>query len=195
VSPFAVLGNVAVGPTATPQPESRHDRSTDTATLDELVRHAVAVVPALEEATFVGSFSGLRPATEHRDYQIAAHAAERWVTVGGIRSTGLSASPAIGEYVAELAEAVIGADGDAARYVPPEHVADAEAAASMGVSAAVRARAPLVHCPGDRPAKPAPTLEALRRAYRSSDGRAALFGGLHRVTHPLTSFGLEPGAQ
>ena len=45
---------------------------------------------------------GLRPATEHRDYQIVARPADAWITVGGIRSTGLTASPGIAEYVADL---------------------------------------------------------------------------------------------
>jgi glycerol-3-phosphate dehydrogenase len=46
-------------------------------------------------------YVGLRAATEHADYQIAIHPADRYVCVGGIRSTGLSASLAIAEYVVE----------------------------------------------------------------------------------------------
>jgi len=38
-------------------------------------------------------------ATEHRDYQITVHERERYVAVGGIRSTGLTASLAIAEHV------------------------------------------------------------------------------------------------
>ena len=45
-------------------------------------------------------YSGLRPATEHRDYQITAWPGQQWITVGGIRSTGLTGSAGIGEYVA-----------------------------------------------------------------------------------------------
>jgi glycerol-3-phosphate dehydrogenase len=43
----------------------------------------------------------VRAATEHRDYQITIHEAERYACVGGIRSTGLTASLAIAEYVVE----------------------------------------------------------------------------------------------
>lgn len=185
-------GNILVGPTATPQPESRTDRSTDDETLDALIAHGERVLPALRQATLLGSFSGLRPATEHRDYQIWTDAHERWVSVGGIRSTGLSASPAIGEYVSELVEAVLAADGDDTRYVPPAHAAQEEVNGELpGVSEAVRARQPLRCGARATPSPRAPTLEALRRSYRSSDGCVPLFGRLQRVVHPITSFGCE----
>jgi glycerol-3-phosphate dehydrogenase len=41
----------------------------------------------------------VRAATEHRDYQITVHDHERYACVGGIRSTGLTASLAIAEHV------------------------------------------------------------------------------------------------
>ena len=44
----------------------------------------------------------MRPATQFREYQIIPRLNERWVTVAGIRSTGLSASLGIAEYVAKL---------------------------------------------------------------------------------------------
>ena len=47
-------------------------------------------VPATRGMVVVGTYSGLRPATEHRDYQIEAFPARNWITVAGIRSTGLS---------------------------------------------------------------------------------------------------------
>ena len=59
-------------------------------------------MPALRGTEVLGTYSGLRPATEHRDYQIAARPAHRWITVGGIRSTGLTGAPGIAEYVGEL---------------------------------------------------------------------------------------------
>ena len=44
----------------------------------------------------------MRPATQFRDYQIIPRLSQRWLTVGGIRSTGLSASLGIAEHVANL---------------------------------------------------------------------------------------------
>ena len=35
-------------------------------------------------------YAGLRAATEHSDYQISSHAEQRYVCLGGIRSTGLT---------------------------------------------------------------------------------------------------------
>jgi glycerol-3-phosphate dehydrogenase len=46
-------------------------------------------------------YAGLRAATEHVDYQLSVHAPEGYACVGGIRSTGLSASMAIAEHVRE----------------------------------------------------------------------------------------------
>jgi glycerol-3-phosphate dehydrogenase len=44
-------------------------------------------------------YAGLRAATEHADYQLTIHASEGYACVGGIRSTGLTASMAIAEHV------------------------------------------------------------------------------------------------
>jgi glycerol-3-phosphate dehydrogenase len=96
-----IYGNLLVGPTA----EDLSDR-TDTATtadgLRSLVAAGVAIVPELAGEEITNSYSGLRAATEHRDYQVSCHNDSRYVCVGGIRSTGLSASLALAEHVAEL---------------------------------------------------------------------------------------------
>lgn len=96
-----VYGNVLLGPTA----EDLADR-TDTGStaegVDLLLDHGRRLVPDLlaEEVTAV--YAGLRAATEHADYQLRGHPEKRYVCVGGIRSTGLSASMAIAEHVAGL---------------------------------------------------------------------------------------------
>lgn len=107
VSP-TTWGNVLLGPTA----EDLEDR-TDTATtgdgLDRLLAAGARIVPALADEEVTAAYAGLRAATEHRDYQIRCHADRTYVTVGGIRSTGLTASPAIADHVAGLLAAA-GAD-------------------------------------------------------------------------------------
>ena len=45
----------------------------------------------------------MRPASEENDYRILPRLEESWITVGGIRSTGLSGALGIAEYVTELA--------------------------------------------------------------------------------------------
>jgi glycerol-3-phosphate dehydrogenase len=60
------------------------------------------MLPRLAEQPITASYAGLRPATEFKDYQIEALPERRWITVAGIRSTGLSAALGIGHYVCEL---------------------------------------------------------------------------------------------
>ncbi|KAG9403331.1 hypothetical protein AC1031_005976 [Aphanomyces cochlioides] len=96
-----LYGHVLVGPTAEDQ-EARDNAANTPEVLSMLRQTAVKIVPALSTRPIVGSYAGLRPATEHRDYQIDFDQARHWVTVGGIRSTGATASLAIGEYVGSL---------------------------------------------------------------------------------------------
>jgi glycerol-3-phosphate dehydrogenase len=96
-----VWGNVLLGPTA----EDLGDRDDTATTADGLAGLLAAgerILPALAREEVTATYAGLRAATEHRDYQIRLHAGLRYVTVGGIRSTGLTASPAIAEHVAGL---------------------------------------------------------------------------------------------
>jgi glycerol-3-phosphate dehydrogenase len=88
-----LYGNVIVGPTADDVLE-KDDYATDTETLRRLQQFGEKVYPLLKEAEVIGSYSGLRPASEYRDYQIYSNANEdkKWITVGGIRSTGESFS-------------------------------------------------------------------------------------------------------
>jgi glycerol-3-phosphate dehydrogenase len=59
------------------------------------------------------AYAGLRPASEHKDYQIRTHADRRWITVGGIRSTGLTGALGIARHVWSLYE------GLGARHTAP----------------------------------------------------------------------------
>lgn len=44
-------------------------------------------------------YAGIRPATQFQDYQIEFLKEKQWVSVSGIRSTGLSAALGIADYV------------------------------------------------------------------------------------------------
>jgi glycerol-3-phosphate dehydrogenase len=100
ISP-TVYGNVMLGPTA----EDLSDK-TDTGTSDKGLRmlweKGEAILPALMREEVTATYAGLRPATEHSDYQIRLHAEQRYVCAGGIRSTGVSGCMGIAEYVVEL---------------------------------------------------------------------------------------------
>lgn len=96
-----IWGNLLVGPTA----EDQEDRTTadlDTPTLEMLKQKGAEILPALagEEVTTI--YAGLRPACEYKDYQIKAHEGRNMVTVGAIRSTGLSSSLGTAAHVARL---------------------------------------------------------------------------------------------
>jgi glycerol-3-phosphate dehydrogenase len=109
VSP-TVFGNVVLGPTAEDVRDKRATGSTADG-LRSLVEKGRRIVPALVQEEVTAVYVGLRAATEHVDYQIAFHPAERYVCVGGIRSTGLTASMAIAEHVVEgLREAGLALD-------------------------------------------------------------------------------------
>jgi glycerol-3-phosphate dehydrogenase len=56
-------------------------------------------MPALSDYDATAVYVGLRAATEHSDYQITVHEHNGYASVGGIRSTGLTASLAIAEHV------------------------------------------------------------------------------------------------
>ncbi len=96
-----VFGNLAVGPTAQDQ-EDRDDASCDEASLRGLMAAGEEMLPGLEGMPVTATYAGLRPATQFQDYQITADQARNWITVGGIRSTGLSSALGIARYVFEL---------------------------------------------------------------------------------------------
>jgi glycerol-3-phosphate dehydrogenase len=91
-----VFGNVMVGPTAE-EVHRKDDTSSTARGLDHLRGEAGRIVPALLDFEVTAVYVGLRAATEHADFQIRFE--DGYACVGGIRSTGLSASMAIAEYV------------------------------------------------------------------------------------------------
>jgi glycerol-3-phosphate dehydrogenase len=100
-----VFGNVLLGPTAQ-DVEDKHDTSSTAEGLSYLRSEGERILPELLGYEVTSVYAGLRAATEQRDYAVTIHAAEGYAAVGGIRSTGLTASMAIAEHVrSELGEA------------------------------------------------------------------------------------------
>lgn len=91
-------GNLLVGPTAEEQ-ESREDASTDAGALAALMARGAAILPGLSGMAVTATYAGLRPATEEKHYRIRHEADRNWVTVGGVRSTGLSAALGLARHV------------------------------------------------------------------------------------------------
>jgi glycerol-3-phosphate dehydrogenase len=110
-----VYGNLLLGPTAEDVP-SKDDRSTTADGLAALIRDGERIIPRLVEHEVTATYVGLRAATEDRDYQIRIEPERKYACAGGIRSTGVSASLAIAEYVREgLAEAGLGLSAEPAK--------------------------------------------------------------------------------
>lgn len=116
VSP-TVYGNVMLGPTAEDLDDKRATGSTAEG-LAFLREKGGRIVPDLLEEEVTAVYAGLRAATEHDDYAIRPHPRQRYVTVGGIRSTGLTASMAIAAHVVELLTEAGAAVGTARALVP-----------------------------------------------------------------------------
>ncbi|NWE18964.1 NAD(P)/FAD-dependent oxidoreductase [Pseudomonas sp. P7548] len=96
-----VFGNLLVGPTAEEQDDRVHAGLTP-AILNQLIDAAVARIPALEGMPVTATYAALRPASEKKEYRIHEVAGQQWITVGGIRSTGLTAALGIARHVFEL---------------------------------------------------------------------------------------------
>jgi len=93
-----IFGNLLVGPTAEDQ-ESRGDASVTREVLQQLLKFAKCKLPALADIPVTATYAGIRPASEIKDYRIQARLDQGWITVGGIRSTGLTAALGIAKHV------------------------------------------------------------------------------------------------
>jgi len=114
-------GSALVGPTAEDR-EDRFDKSTDGQTVDALFARAQELIPSVSTDYAIKSFAALRPASDdvyrlRVDSQIG-----NLVHATGIRSTGVSSSPAVGDRVFELLQGAgleAGERASALTTVPP----------------------------------------------------------------------------
>lgn len=97
ISP-TIYGNVMLGPTS----QDLTDR-TATGTSEEgfafLLGKGGRLMPRLMKEEVTASYAGLRAAADHGDYLIEPAPGQRYLLVGGIRSTGLTSGMAIAEHV------------------------------------------------------------------------------------------------
>lgn len=98
-----VYGNVMLGPTAE-DIEDKIGTGSTALGIEGLLAKGRRIMPRLLEEEVTAIYAGLRAATEHSDYQLFADPAQRYACVGGIRSTGLTASLGIAEHVVGLLE-------------------------------------------------------------------------------------------
>ncbi len=96
-----IFGNMMVGPTAEEQ-DSRDDASVDKETLEMLASKAVNMLPALAGMPVTATYAGIRTATERKEYRIITDSERNWITLGGIRSTGLTSALGLAHHVLDL---------------------------------------------------------------------------------------------
>ena len=95
-------GTCMVGPTAVEQ-EDKEDLSTTRDNFERIFHSARRLIPKISERDIITAFAGLRPALEGGDFYIAVSEKQpRLIQVAGIQSPGLTAAPAIAEYVKDL---------------------------------------------------------------------------------------------
>jgi len=103
-----VFGGVLLGPTAE-DGDDKSDRSTTDAGRNRILAACRQLVPDVDAMEPIRSFAGVRAVSSTGDYIIRPSAAgDRLTIVAGIRSTGISASPAISDAAVELAAAARG---------------------------------------------------------------------------------------
>jgi glycerol-3-phosphate dehydrogenase len=99
-------GRVIAGPTAVDLLD-KSDWNVRPSASSEILAKAVAACPALDGLEPVFSYAGLRPAGRDVNYLIGpSAAAPRLINVAAVRSTGLTASLGIADYVAEFLPAL-----------------------------------------------------------------------------------------
>ena len=98
-----VFGGILLGPTAEDGTD-KTDRGTDDAGRRQILEATRALVPAVDDMDPIRRFAGVRAVSSTGDYVLRPSAAgDRLMIVAGIRSTGISASPAIAEEAVDRA--------------------------------------------------------------------------------------------
>ena len=101
VSP-TVHGNLIVGPDANVV-TYRDDRSTTSEGMEYVRQVGIRSVPSLSFRENIRNFAGVRANTDHDDFCIGeSKTVKGFLNLAGIKSPGLTASPAIGKYACEL---------------------------------------------------------------------------------------------
>jgi len=103
-----IFGGLLLGPTADDSPD-KQDRSVNAEGRRRILAACTAMVPMVEDMVPIRQFTGLRAVSSTGDYILRpSTSGDRLYHVTGIRSTGISASPAIAERVVDEAATLRG---------------------------------------------------------------------------------------
>ena len=96
-----VDGNLLIGPNAN-DIYDKEDVDTSKSGMDEVIDGARKSIPSFNLRDVITSFAGLRAKSSKGDFILGASDVEsRFINVAGIESPGLTAAPAIGEYITQ----------------------------------------------------------------------------------------------
>lgn len=98
----SVYDNVIIGPTQEETERRTNPAGLSPRVMRSLLDHGRVSVPSLKSHPVVNTYSGVRPATETKDYHVVLHTDRNWLTLGGIRSTGLSSCLGVADMVADI---------------------------------------------------------------------------------------------
>ncbi len=197
-----VFGNLLLGPTAI-DIDDKEDLAVSAGSIQALIEAGRRILPALAREDVTCTYAGLRAAAEHQDYQIHFYPSERYVTVGGIRSTGLSASLGIAEFVVQRLASDYGLGGRKSDWRPwrAPQITELEPRACRD-DARIRLDPDygriVCHCENVSQAEirealtspvPAPDLDGLKRRTRATMGRCQGFNCSARIAALLRAHG------
>lgn len=95
-------GTTMIGPTAD-LTDDKQDSATTADNMQRILNQVRNMVSGISPRDIITSFAGLRPVMENEDFFIAqSELAPNLIQAAGIQSPGLTASPAIGEYIRDL---------------------------------------------------------------------------------------------
>jgi glycerol-3-phosphate dehydrogenase len=92
---------VMVGPSAE-EIDNRFDLSTSSVGLEKIFSMAKALTDHIDARGVIASFSGIRAVSNTNDFIIGPTSVPNFINCAGIQSPGLTAAPAIAEYVLEI---------------------------------------------------------------------------------------------
>jgi glycerol-3-phosphate dehydrogenase len=189
-----IFGNLIAGPTAEDLPEGMSYATETTAEGLELIRTGVLkLCPGLAEEPVISSYAGLRCNCKQGQYQVQFNDGHRGiVTLTGIRSTGLTSSIALAEYIVDRMHSECGlervpdrsaidfrpkeamAGWDTPRpYEDPERLRRNPDYALMVCFCEQISRGEIIGA-ANSPLKPR-TIDAIRRRTRAATGRCQSF--------------------
>ena len=97
-----VDGNLLIGPNAV-DTGNKSDVSTTGHGLEQVLKEALKSVPGIDKRNIITSFTGIRAVPSTGDFIIGeSKAAKGFINAAGIESPGLTAAPAIAEYIEEV---------------------------------------------------------------------------------------------